>query len=271
MYVPDLVILMDDEYRHQLTELGRHLSIPVIEINNDTAVDKRLNHSIEQPYALQIQQGALCLQEQGVKTGPVFVDFLGGSSTYRRTKGGGELIVKAMGGSKKKQQRPTILDITAGLGRDSFVLASWGFSVQMLERSAIVAALLNDGLLRASMAGDFELQDVVARLQLWQGESQDYMAKIMEADKPDVIYMDPMFPPSKKSALVKKEMRAFHYIVGEEGGGGELLGLARQKARYRVVVKRPKKAVFLADQKPSFSLEGKAIRFDVYSVKAFPK
>ena len=206
MHNPELVIRLDDNHREQLTKLSASLQLPLVESSDDENLP---------PYFLAMHDGALCLQEQGEKTGPVMVDFLGGASTYRRTKGGGELIVKAMGGSK--QHRPTVLDVTAGLGRDSFVLASWGFPVHMLERSPVVAALLRDGLHRALVSGHFDISDIVARMQLWQGESLTYLQSIdiTQEQSPDIIYMDPMFPPSKKSALVKKEMRAFHYIVGD--------------------------------------------------------
>jgi 16S rRNA (guanine1516-N2)-methyltransferase len=80
-----------------------------------------------------------------------------------------------------------------------------------------------------------------------------------------------MFPASKKSALVKKEMRAFHQLVGADVDSEELLALAIATAKHRVVVKRPKKAEVLAGRKPNFAVEGKAIRFDIYSHKAFDK
>ena len=76
---------------------------------------------------------------------------------------------------------------------------------------------------------------------------------------------------SKKSALVKKDMRAFHQVGGQDADSDELLAQALQCARYRVVVKRPRKAEFLAAKKPSFQLAGKAVRFDIYTLKAFPK
>jgi 16S rRNA (guanine1516-N2)-methyltransferase len=79
-----------------------------------------------------------------------------------------------------------------------------------------------------------------------------------------------MFPPSDKSALVKKEMRLFQQLFhrAESNGAIEdystLLATARSRARVRVVVKRPRKAPALADQAPDYSLEGKAVRFDIY-------
>jgi 16S rRNA (guanine1516-N2)-methyltransferase len=85
------------------------------------------------------------------------------------------------------------------------------------------------------------------------------------------VYLDPMFPVSGKSALVKKEMRLFHSLVGLDEDSGALLELALQRARHRVVVKRPPKAPYLGERKPQLSIAGKAVRFDIYPLKAFAK
>ncbi|HSB96505.1 MAG TPA: class I SAM-dependent methyltransferase, partial [Spongiibacteraceae bacterium] len=96
------------------------------------------------------------------QSGPVSVDFAVGA-TARRALGGAELIVKAVRGRSK--QALSILDATAGLGRDSFVLASRGFDVVAIERDPIVAALLADGLARAQ-AADPAIAEIAARIAL---------------------------------------------------------------------------------------------------------
>ncbi|MGJ8687280.1 MAG: class I SAM-dependent methyltransferase, partial [Spongiibacteraceae bacterium] len=100
---------------------------------------------------------------------------------------------------------------------------------------------------------------------------QEYLQALAVDDFPDVVYLDPMFPMSKKTALVKKEMRLFHSLVGEDDGGEALLAVALQRATHRVVVKRPPKADYLAGRKPQLSVSGKAVRFDIYTLKAFGK
>ncbi|TXH77678.1 MAG: 16S rRNA methyltransferase, partial [Thiothrix sp.] len=82
--------------------------------------------------------------------------------------------------------------------------------------------------------------------------------------KPDVIYLDPMFPERQKSALVQKEMRCLHEVVGEDTDSDALLTLARRIAKHRVTVKRPRLAPELAGLKPAFVISGKAVRYDVY-------
>ena len=258
----NLVVLIVREHQQRLQQLADYLQVPAV---NDL---DNLSAMCEVLYVLTIEDQCLGIKELGSKMGLVSVDFEAGGAAHRRKHGGGELIVKAMGGGK--QLRPSVLDVTAGLGRDSFVLASWGFPVNMIERSKVVASLLADGLSRAQMSEDAELADISSQMSLINDDSSTYLAALSEADRPDIIYLDPMFPPSKKSALVKKEMQVFHAIVGKQSDDSEqLLDLALLRARHRVVVKRPKKSECLAGKKPSYSLSGKAVRFDIYAIKAF--
>ena len=194
---------------------------------------------------------------------PVAVDF---ELALRNRHPGKELLIKAVGGSRN---RAAVLDATAGLGRDSFLMASHGCSVTMCERMPVVAALLADGLRRAQRVED--CVEIASRMRLHEGSAVEYLLNLAEVDCPDVVYLDPMFPVSGKSALVKKEMRLFHSLVGLDEDSAALLDLALQRARHRVVVKRPPKAPYLAERQPQLSIAGKAVRFDIYPLKAFPK
>ncbi len=214
---------------------------------------------------LCVGEAGLALQQGGRKApGPVRVDFLSGAVAHRRVFGGGagQQIAKAIG--IKSGLRPQVADLTAGLGRDSFVLASLGCRVQMVERTPVVGLLLEDGLARA--AGDPEIGAIIDSMSLYRGDAQEWLAAT--DSQPDVIYLDPMFPHSNKSAQVKKEMLLFRQLVGDDADAAELLDAALHKAQYRVVVKRPRKAPTLDTRKPSYSLEGKSGRFDIYTLKA---
>ena len=157
---------------------------------------------------------------------------------------------------------------------DAFVLASLGCTVTMLERNPIVHSLLADGLARAHISAedDFELRDIMQRISLLEANSAEYLQKGASSDlaSADVVYVDPMFPERKKSAKVKKQMQAFHAIVGADLDADKLLALALKVANYRVVVKRPAGANYLADSKPSYALEGKSTRYDIYTLKKLP-
>ena len=130
------------------------------------------------------------------------IDFLSKQMTYRRQHAGlrRELIARAIG--THPRDNPYIIDATAGLGRDSFILAALGFNVTMLERSPVIHQLLQDGLDKARHT----LPDIIGRMQLIHADAIDWLANLKDDRRPDVVYLDPMFPDRKKSASVKKEM-----------------------------------------------------------------
>ncbi|WP_252734991.1 class I SAM-dependent methyltransferase [Amphritea sp. 2_MG-2023] len=214
------------------------------------------------------EAGSRRLQQTGRKApGPVLADFVSGAVAHRRKFGGGkgQMIAKAVG--IKGGVRPQIMDVTAGLGRDSFVLATLGCEVQMVERSPIIHALLESGLQQAQR--DAEVADIAARMQLVNADSIEWLSDPQTvACKPQVIYVDPMFPHTDKSALVKKEMRVFRDIVGDDQDSVALLEQALNVAEYRVVVKRPRKAPAIEGQAPSYQLNGKSSRYDIYTLKS---
>lgn len=216
-------------------------------------------------FALQLGEKGLQLMELGPDApGPVRVDFIEGAMAHRRQFGGGsgQMIAKAIG--IQQGIRPRVLDATAGLGRDAFVLACLGCQVGMIERQPVIAALLEDGLARA--ARDPDVAGIVARMRLLVGDAIQLMRDWNETP-PEVIHLDPMFPHRDKSALVKKEMRLFRPLVGADDDAPQLLQAALRLATHRVVVKRPRKAPCIAGAKPGYSLEGKSSRYDIYPLK----
>ncbi len=203
------------------------------------------------------------------KVGPVYVDFIQGKAKHRLQFGGGkgQDIAKAVG--LHKWPNPSVIDATAGLGREGFVLASLGCTVTLLERSPIVYQLLQDGLQRAQAAQDPLISQISHRLTLYQADAFTWLEALKPADYPEVIYLDPMFPERRKTALVQKEMRFFHEIVGDDIDSSGLVELARSRVKQRVVVKRPCHAPTLDNSQPAFVIGGKtSIRYDVYLPKA---
>lgn len=196
--------------------------------------------------------------------GPVSVDFAGGALGHRRRFGGGrgQPLARAVG--LKHGATPQVVDVTAGLGRDAFVLAHLGCSVRMVERVPLVAALLEDALARA--AADPDLAAVIGRMQLFGADSIRWLADLNTDAYPDVIYLDPMYPQRRKQALVKKEMQLFHILVGADQDAPALLARALTRVRKRVVVKRPRGAPPLEGPPPTFAIHGPNTRYDVYVV-----
>lgn len=216
----------------------------------------------EQGFCLILDQQTLYLRWcDEAKLGDISVDFLAGRAAHRRHYGGAEAVSKAVG--VKKGLRPTVIDATAGLGRDAFVLANLGCRVTMVERSPWVAALLADGLRRAK--ADPEIGAWVAeRMQLVHASSIDELQQLgLEAE---VVYLDPMYPHRKKSAQVKKEMRVFQQLVGADLDADLLLDQALAVASKRVVVKRPSYAEPLAGKASHHQLTTKTHRFDIYAL-----
>ena len=275
-------------FKPQAQVLAEKLSLP-IQVDTDAFANSF-------DYLLEFTQQGLALRPSADKGyGSIICDFAGSEHSHRRRYGGGngQAIAKAVGVSGKFA--PQVLDLTAGLGGDGFVLASLGCNVCMLERNPIVHSLLADGLSRGIEAARQELEQgvdefssVINRLSLLEGNAANYLSDLVsritqlepqaqvqeEQDtavwRPDVVYVDPMFPLRKKSAKVKKQMQAFHAIVGTDPDADQLLANALTVAKYRVVVKRPAGAGFLAETKPNYSLEGKSTRYDIYALKKLP-
>lgn len=215
---------------------------------------------------LMVDGDRISLQQGGKKApGPVSVDFVSGASAHRRKYGGGngQSIAKAVGISGA--YKPTVLDATAGLGRDGFVLATLGCDVTLIERHPVVYLLLKSGLQCAQ--GEAEIADIMARMRLLQGNSIELLRDWFKLgyEQPDIVYLDPMFPHTAASAEAKKEMKLFRSLVGADLDEDQLWEQANEIARCRIVVKRPAKAPPLAGKAPSYTLAGKANRFDIYS------
>lgn len=240
------------EHLAQAKQLAKQLDLPVVEPEFQYY-----------DFLLVITKNRLELREVGEKhSKPLYVDFLHGAVAHRRKYGGGrgQLLARAVG--IKPGITLDILDATAGLGHDAFVLAGLGCSLRLLERSPIIAALLADGLQRAKIVAEFAGID----MQLLGGDAVSYMQQLSAKMRPDVVYLDPMYPVRTKSALVKKEMRILRKIVGEDADVAQLLAVALQVARKRVVVKRPRLAPSIPGPKSDVVFTGKSSRFDVYLV-----
>ena len=188
-----------------------------------------------------------------------------------------ELLVRAA--KVKGVATPVAIDATAGLGEDSFLLAAAGFQVRLYESDPVIAALLGDALARAQ--ADPSLAGIACRMALFEEDSVRAMEELAKADErtgsesggvsataparasaPDVIYLDPMFPERRKSAAVKKKFQLIHRLESPCSNEEEMLLSAIRANPRKVVVKRPAKGPYLAGIKPSYSIAGKAVRYD---------
>ena len=245
----------DEAHAAAAAALARRLGLPL----NEPVVDAEL---ILDASGLSLHSRAAELAELGA---PLQVDFLGGRFGYRLQHGGGrgQRLARAVG-LRKGAPPPAVLDATAGMGRDAFLLAWLGCPVIGLERDPVVYALLEDGLRRA-LEAPATAERLGGRLRFVFADAADWLAdcRAGAAATPDVVLLDPMHPDRGKSALVKREMRWFRALVGDDADSGDLLAPALAAARRRVVVKRPLHAAPLGPDL-SFSARGRSTRFDVH-------
>lgn len=172
-----------------------------------------------------------------------------------------ELLVKAAKIKNHKEgETLTAVDMTAGFGEDSILLAAAGFEVTMFEYNQTISALLKDCLLRSE--NDPDLAPIVSRMKLVPGDSRE-LGKTLDFT-PDVVYLDPMFPEREKSALIKKKFQLLHGVEAPCSDDEGMLRAAKEMNPRKIVVKRPVKGPFLAGMKPDYQIAGKAVRYDVY-------
>lgn len=200
---------------------------------------------------LSVMPDRLALLLKGCE--PLSANFNSHGLSRRREAGKSQGLIRAC----KPQLGLSILDVTAGWGRDAAILASFGASVTMVERHPVMHALLFDALHR------LQLTESRLVLSLVHANACDYLDQLAPSDYPDVIYIDPMHPTRQKSALVKKDMQVLQQLIGADEDADALLQKALHIARLRVVLKWPQRLPPLFP--PNHSIEGKTVRFDVYT------
>ncbi len=238
----------------QAQALAAHLGLPL----SDQAA--------QADYHLLVDADRLSLQQVGSPHKPLSVEWVGGRMGYRtqRDLSLRQPLARAIGITAHK--RPSVLDATAGFGRDAWLLAALGCQVQMLERSPLVVALLADGLRRAFAS---PVRPIAERLRLdcanattWLRE-RSHAAPLIE-----VVYLDPMYPHTTKTALPAKEMQLLRGLLGEDRDSSALLEAALAHARQRVVVKRPSHGASIDGRAPDFAIHSPNTRYDIYRVQA---
>ncbi len=241
----------DDTLRSRAARLAGELRLPLI-----TGAGPKF------PLLLAVTPQRLELRSTASRgPGPVYVDFVGGRLGYNLRAGRFGRLFDAIGSPSSVDR---VVDATTGLGQDAFLLAYYGYHVTAVERSPVVAALLSDGISRAYATPNLakRLRD---RLNLIHADARAYLKTLEAVQAPAVVYLDPMYPLDKRTALVRKELRVLRQIVGDDEDAAELFEIARRVARRRVVVKRMRLAPALGPA-PTRNYPGRAVRYDVYDV-----
>ena len=211
-----------------------------------------------------------------IKMKPLLLDFELLSYRQRLLRGGRQKEPVARAVMNGLEDGALVFDATAGLGRESMILAHAGAKVVSFERQLPIWIILNDALKRAQGSRFFPFTlPVLSPI----GTIKDYSLALAGTDnhsltlandlnnaRPEVIYYDPMFPERENSAQVKKDMFVFQQVIGEDKDIIEFLELALELAVKRVVLKRPSYAppLAVAGLERSYFVDGGQCRFDCY-------
>ncbi len=235
-----VALLQRPGYEPQIEQISSKYQIPIV-VNQQ-------NSSIR--FLLDIEDGILKLIEPGsVRFRPIYCHSGSLQRISRRT-----LLGRAVG---RKAQ--TVIDATAGLGGDAFLLSRMGYSVLAIERQPVIAALLENGILRMLERSD--------RIKLDFCFADSRMTLFDLNESPDVIYLDPMYPAGRKSSVaVARPIRILRELAGEDSDADSLLNASLKFASKRVVIKRPHFAEPLRRDQLSDSVMGKLVRYDLYQI-----
>lgn len=169
---------------------------------------------------------------------------------------GASLLARACNLSPRQPVR--LLDAMAGWGVDGLALQLMGARVLQVERHPVAWALLAD--LRRRFGLSYAPESLLYA-DAWEVLHRDTLAAV------DVVYLDPMFAPRKKTALPNKRLQLLAQVTAapsmQEPTIGDWIAAAQSKALGRVVVKRRLKDPPL-QPKPAWQLKGKTVRYDCY-------
>lgn len=224
------------------------------------------SHTGPERLTLEIDERGLTLVRDDSRPAlRLHLDFASGRQGYRLAHSGHqrEDLIRALGGLPRDS---LVVDATAGLGRDTLLLAAHGFRVHAWERHPVVYRLLADALERAGQGA--ALAALVRRITLHEGAADPASL----AEIPAAAVFDPMFPERRKRAAVKKDLQLLQLLMPEnpDSDAEETLTLLRSRVSRRVVVKRPLHAPALGPQPPQTSVRGRSTRFDIYPSMAGP-
>jgi len=236
----------DEASRQFANQLGQRLGLEPHNISEQSH-----DNTQQINFLFLLKEGILSLRDLSIDT-EIVVDF----SRINKSRLSKKLqLAKAVG--FKGGAIPSVIDATAGMGRDAYTLAALGATVSMIEQSPIIAELLKNGLERQKHIDS----ETISTMTLHEGNAAELIPNLKSHD---VIYLDPMYADRAKQALPKKEMQIFRKLLGHDDEVDNLLEVALQHAKKRVVVKRHRTAKPLLDMKPHAELVGKQTRFDIY-------
>ncbi|MGM0417542.1 MAG: class I SAM-dependent methyltransferase [Thermodesulfobacteriota bacterium] len=267
------IVFKDDELLSEAEEISFYTGVPAVSYDNFSG---QIDES--KFFYFYINKENYELRKYNSSEKGISADFFSGKIKQMvKTKSVKNPLAKAVGIKGGKAYKPFIVDLTAGLGKDSFFLYSLGAKVAGFERNPFLFYLLKKGV-NMYFKGSSNKKNLdffcIDSLSFFQ--NQEITKKIHQKNKneilkfsgnlsPDVLYLDPMYPEnSRKKSKPKKEMVFLRELTGGDYDSADLFKSVFDK-NIKVVVKRPAFADYISHgMKPSCKIESKLVRYDVY-------
>lgn len=208
---------------------------------------------------------------------PFFLDYAQGTLGYRLTPK--RILHEPL--AKVIEKGTWVFDAMGGLAKDALMLALMECKVWSCEPHPLVYGLVQDGLRRIKKNPTWSsiLSDS-NQLRFFNVDAMSKLNEFLQCDvtqRPDIIYLDPMFPSKQKTSISKKEIQWLQQIHAHTpnmypdynvSAPDVVFDCSLKVARKRVIVKRPLRAPPLVDlPAPMFSKSFQSARFDVYAPK----
>lgn len=223
---------------------------------------KLIKFEKQSQYVLSFKQDRLVVLFENQK--PILVDFLDPAlKKYLGHMSKKNIFGKALA---LKHDPTQLIDLTAGFGKDSFVVSKFFSKVIWVERNPIVYFLLQDGLKRLLI----EYPNLTDKFELVLSESSDFLKTLKDKNsnliekqslQESVIYFDFMFTDKKsksnKDMIFLKHITAFDNPINIE----DYLVESTQAQPLRTVLKAKSYSGVL---KPEQIYDGQQVKYFVF-------
>ena len=240
---------MTDYYLYITEPLLLEAALALAKFSNKLIVVDKVPES-EMPY-LQLDGNGLAVA--GIFSKPYYVAEIYSKLNLRYQSLANDLLIQAT--KINTRVGDTLWDLTAGLGKDAIILASYGYDVTMVECNPLLATIIY-----------YALNNKIIPSNSLNIVCTDSLQFVQQATTlPDIIYLDPMFN-DEKTALAKKDMQLIQRLANNSKTDvKQLFAHSYNIIKTKVVVKRDnKQEKIVAAPPPSYTKQGKTVRFDVY-------
>lgn len=212
---------------------------------------------------LCLTEKGLCLRNFAKKMPDLWFDFTQAKLLHRldAKRVEHEILLKAA--RLKNEPINLIVDATLGVGIDAILLTNICERLIGFEQNFYIFLLLTDAIYRAKSANVLSAQ--LEKLDIRWANSTIELPKLPE--KPEVIYLDPMFDDLSTKSQARKNINFMRKVLKSNSlnlteKSQQLIETSLDVALKKVVAKRQIRAS--QDKRTTYQIKGKNIRFDVY-------